>query len=308
MTIAILRVGTPLLAGIAVLASGISPLSPVGAQTSWVKPVDSRPSAGYFDRSYVQSQDRQHLGVDLPMPSGTSVKSPVSGIVITNATDHHDIMQAYLVIRDSATNQEHILGHISSDLKRGSKVSEGQTVGFVRDWGRNSHVHWGVNSRSIAAAMGFSNEGEWGWGRAPTAVTTQQAASRGWMDAWNAGVRLSSAPSRPALSPVEPSPRSAVPAGIPSTPLNTLPGRSSEPGARLPGPRVAITWSSVSGATEYDLSVRDLTDKKSLSIDRLSRTYHSVRVKSGNTYRWSVKACNQAGCSEASDRLYFTAQ
>jgi surface antigen len=63
-------------------------------------------------------------------------------------------------------------------------------------------------------------------------------------------------------------------ASLPATPRNTLPGRTNEPGTSLSG----------------------------------SRTFHIVKVRPGHTYRWTVKACNAAGCSEASERLFFSAQ
>jgi murein DD-endopeptidase MepM/ murein hydrolase activator NlpD len=293
-----------LIGAISVLAFSVS----AAAQSSWVRPVNASPSAGYFDPSYTASENRQHLGVDLPAARNTPVRSPIEGTVVLNRTGARDIMQAYLVIRDTGSGHEHVLGHISSALNKGDPVARGQVVGQVRDWGTNSHVHWGINKVSVASAMGFTDEGEWGWGRAPTAVTARQAASRGWIDAWNSGASTASPPRGVASPGSNSTSGSPATAGIPAKPRNTLPGKPDEPGARMTGSSVTINWSTVRGATEYDLSVRDVTDKKSLSIDRVARAFHIVRVKSGHTYRWSVKACNAAGCSEASERLYFTVQ
>lgn len=130
----------------------------------------------------------------------------------------------------------------------------------------------------------------------------------GWANPAPVQVQPTERPARPVQRRDETDSAQATPGNIPSTPRNTLPGGASEPGTRLPGSSVTISWSSVRGATEYDLSVRDMIDKQSLPVERLSRTYHIVRVKPGHTYRWNVKACNQAGCSTASERLYFTAQ
>ena len=281
----------------------------------WVKPYDASPSYGYFSTAYATSESRQHLGVDIGASAGSKVYSPVDGLVVEDKTAASDIMKAYMVIRDSATGQEHVLGHVTAVAGKNAKVTRGQEVARVRDWGTNSHVHWGVNTVSIAGAMGWFEEGEWGWGRAPVGVTRKQASGHGWVDPWNAGVSLvsqSSLSSRSTTaSPSSSGATSARSSGNlaatrPATPTRPLPGRNSDPGNTLPGERITISWGSVKDATEYDLSIRDMTDKKSVSVSRQSSTYYTLRAKSGHTYRWSVQACNEAGCSEASERLYFT--
>lgn len=94
----------------------------------------------------------------------------------------------------------------------------------------------------------------------------------------------------------------------PDTPGNLLPGQGSAPGTALPGKKITMTWGSVAGATGYDLKVRDMTDKRSAASETLTSSYYSLKVKSGHTYRWSVRACNDAGCSAESADLYFTAK
>ena len=142
----------------------------------------------------------------------------------------------------------------------------------------------------------------------PSGGPSQLVDVAGWANPAPTSRQAASPQTRPTQSTTASSSSQSAAASIPSTPRNTLPGRSSEPGTRLSGSSVTISWSSIRGATEYDLSVRDMTDKKSLPIDRLSRTYHIVRVRPGHTYRWSVKACNAAGCSDATERLYFNMQ
>lgn len=303
-----------------ILALGVSQAFPPASQivdaaepvAAWIKPYNSGPpqDGRFFDPGYVVSENRQHLGVDLSALPLKAVVSPVDGEVVTNATSNPDIMQAYLVIRESGTNFEHVLGHISSSLVSGDVVFRGKRVGTIRDWGLRSHVHWGVNRKSVAGAMGYTKEGEWGWGRAPAAVSLDQARNRGWIDPLNPRIAEAVSPSRSQSTTTRTTQTGpgATSASIPSTPRNASPGRSSEPGSQLSGSSVTIRWATVRGAVEYDLSVRDLTDKRSFPIDRVSRTYHIVRVKPGHTYRWSVQACNAAGCSDASERLYFNMQ
>lgn len=286
------------------------------AKLEWVRPVGGSVSYGYFDPRYHQgdalSDKRQHLGSDLRGKAGQSVIAPVSGTVVVNNTSVSDIMQAYLVIKDSATGHDHVLGHITSSYRKGQKVEQGQIVGSIRDWGSNSHVHWGVNSVSVESAQGWSSEGQWGWGRAPFAATASQAASRGWIDPFSAGATILSSPSSANAQPPSPASssttRSSSRGSLPATPQRMMPGKSSPPGTTLPGSRIVMTWGSVAGATTYELRVRDMTDRRSAANETMSQTYYSLGVRAGHTYRWSVRACNDSGCSASSDDLYFTAR
>lgn len=152
----------------------------------WIAPVRIvSVAATYFDKDYPSSQDRQHLGVDLPAAVGTEVRSPVAGVVSTNATSTPDVMESYLTIREDVSGAEHVLGHISSTLKVGQRVTPGKVVGVIRAWPdqpKRSHVHWGVNKVSVAGYMGDFVGGKWGWGRAPPSATEAQASGYGWMN------------------------------------------------------------------------------------------------------------------------------
>lgn len=136
-------------------------------------------SSGYFDPNYPPSQDRQHLGIDILAPVGAAVYAPVEGDVVIDHTGAPDIMQAYLVIH-ARNGFEHVLGHITSTVRRGAHVRAGQQVGIIRAWPgqpARSHVHWGVNRFGVAQAI----RGDWGWGRAPMTATKVDAAARGWI-------------------------------------------------------------------------------------------------------------------------------
>jgi murein DD-endopeptidase MepM/ murein hydrolase activator NlpD len=139
-------------------------------------------SANFFDRNYALEFNRQHLGVDIAAPNGSTVVSPVYGKVIFNNTDTADSFGAYIVVEDFNTGWQHIVGHISSNLEVGAIVSAGQKIGNIRTAGTGPHVHWGVN-RDVVGALGFDSSGnEWGWGRAPKSVTRSDAESKGWLD------------------------------------------------------------------------------------------------------------------------------
>lgn len=135
---------------------------------------------GFFNESYARSSQRQHLGVDIPLPVQTPVYTPVEGEVVANRTSASDVMQAFLVIREPS-GSEQVFGHISSNLQVGDRLSAGMLIGFIRPWPgepRRSHLHWGVNSTGVLQAM----TGDWGFGRAPISVSREQASSRGWID------------------------------------------------------------------------------------------------------------------------------
>lgn len=182
----------------AVVATG-----PAHARTDWTDPVAGMTlTCGFLDPNYIRTpcrangtQDarnswRQHLGADFRASAGTRVVAPVSGqIVISNASASTPAEAAYLVIRDSATREEHVLGHITSTLRVGATVNRGDPVGSVANWGSNSHLHWGFNVGSVVTAMqartpclrdGVTQSCQWGWGKAPYEATEQQVRSQGW--------------------------------------------------------------------------------------------------------------------------------
>lgn len=137
---------------------------------------------GFFDQNYRQSENRQHLGVDLPSPAGTSVVSPIDGEVVFNRTQGTAASSAFLIIRDTNTGAEHVLGHIASSLSLETIVRRGEVIGTIKDWGANSHVHWGINTHGVPRAVQSGPGGDWGWGRGPASVTQAQALARGWVE------------------------------------------------------------------------------------------------------------------------------
>lgn len=137
-------------------------------------------SVGFFDPDYPKawSPPAQHLGIDIPAADGEEVLAPVSGIVVINETDRSEPFQMYLVIRDAITGEEHVLGHIESQLPVTALVVAGDVVGIVRRAGTGPHLHWGINTIGVAQSMGSG----WGWGRAPQHSSRADAFARGWVD------------------------------------------------------------------------------------------------------------------------------
>ena len=148
--------------------------------TEVLDPLSSmRLTAGYLDPVYRASQNRQHLGADYGAPVGTEVRSPVTGVVVSNNTlDTEDGNLKRVIIRDGATGHEHVLGHIDSDLEEGVTVQQGDVVGSIVSAGTGPHLHWGINRTGVSDAMGHG----WGWGRAHANATQEEAEARGWAD------------------------------------------------------------------------------------------------------------------------------
>lgn len=93
---------------------------------------------------------------------------------------------------------------------------------------------------------------------------------------------------------------------LPSRPGSPSPGTARSPGERVDGTRVTIGWRAVSGATEYDFGIRDMMTNELVVDERTARTSFSARLRYDRTYRWNVRACNEAGCSSFTDPLYFS--
>ena len=153
-------------------------------------------SAGIFDESYLKDprtwgedgKPRQHLGVDIPADHGSDVVSPVRGEVIFNNTSVESAFKAYIVIKDSETGDEHVLGHIKSNLQVGVIVEPNDIVGTIQTAGTGAHLHWGLNvsEGGVEGAKGpHPKGGDWGWGRAPEHATKTEANERGWRDPLN---------------------------------------------------------------------------------------------------------------------------
>ena len=115
----------------------------------------------------------------------------------------------------------------------------------------------------------------------------------------------------PTPTPTPPPPPASrpTPAPVPSVPAMpgvVGPGSTREPGPEQPDTRVTLQWSPVSGASEYDLGLRDLATGQLLFDRRVSGTSQRITLQPGGRYRWNVAACNAAGCSRFTAPLHFT--
>ncbi len=92
---------------------------------------------------------------------------------------------------------------------------------------------------------------------------------------------------------------------IPATPGNPSPGNTSSPGPVTAGTSVTLSWNASSGATYYDLGVRDISSNTLVVDQTVNGNSLTVGLSAGRQYRWNVAACNSAGCSAFTTQLYF---
>ena len=63
-------------------------------------------------------------------------------------------------------------GHVLSDRVEGQSVEAGDIIGTIKDWGGNSHLHFGMNRDLI----------EDNWGLMPPGTSLREIQSLGWLD------------------------------------------------------------------------------------------------------------------------------
>ena len=92
---------------------------------------------------------------------------------------------------------------------------------------------------------------------------------------------------------------------LPATPGNPAPGAASSPGPTLASNAVTLSWGAVSGATSYELGVRDVASGNLVVNASTSATSYTATLTAGKQYRWNVAAANTAGLSAYTAVLYF---
>lgn len=99
----------------------------------------------------------------------------------------------------------------------------------------------------------------------------------------------------------------------PSPPTLISPGYSSSPGEEIDTLTPTFYWNAVSGADYYALYIRDM-DSNTIIFDSeedygpiygTSFALPSGYLNDGTHYRWNMRAHNDVGWSDYSDRLYF---
>src|ERR1017187_5228074 len=91
----------------------------------------------------------------------------------------------------------------------------------------------------------------------------------------------------------------------PATPTSTSPGSTSSPGPVQSSSTVTLSWGASTGATSYELAVRDIASGSLVIDTTTSFTSYSASLSAGKTYRWDVAAINSTGESSFTTALYF---
>jgi len=92
---------------------------------------------------------------------------------------------------------------------------------------------------------------------------------------------------------------------VPNKPTGTDPGTTSSPGPILSSRTVTLDWSSVSGATYYEVGVKDIASGTLVVDTQTSSSRYTTTLAAGRQYRWNVAAGNSAGLSSYTTPLYF---
>lgn len=91
-----------------------------------------------------------HKGIDLAMPEGTELYSPVDGVV-KNIVDYGDKNLGKGIFIETNDNQTVIMGHLSDfKVEVGDVVKEGQIVALSGNTGRSTgaHLHLGMKDEN----------------------------------------------------------------------------------------------------------------------------------------------------------------
>jgi murein DD-endopeptidase MepM/ murein hydrolase activator NlpD len=101
-----------------------------------IKPVNASPGSPFGPR-----HGQAHNGTDFPVPQGTSVRAPQSGIISQTGSDK---MNGNYVVVKSGSNK-HFLLHLSQiNVSNGQRVNKGEVVGLSGNTGHSTgpHLHW----------------------------------------------------------------------------------------------------------------------------------------------------------------------
>ncbi len=147
----------------------------------------------FYDRRFPGfNGGREHLGVDLSATPGTTVYAVCDGVVVSTNAGFADLVSAVVVVEhecDEPLGKVYAYyGHVNSVLLQSESVTAGGVIGTVRDWGWNSHLHYGLSMQLME-----------NWGLVPSGPSLQSLQEQGWLNPMNYFVANSV---RPPVQPV----------------------------------------------------------------------------------------------------------
>lgn len=125
---------------------------------------------------------------------------------------------------------------------------------------------------------------------------------------WNTGVsKTTTTGTKVNLTPVwyfKVGSATPAPSSYPST---ITPSQTAAPGAVVSGTSQSITWSTVTNASSYKISIRDTTTGALILNDysQNGTSYTASGLVKGHYYKFDMLACNTTGCSSRSPNHYF---
>ncbi len=129
-----------------------------GFLQAWVWPSKGRISGVFGSQRILNGEAKSHhAGVDVAVPTGTTVVAPADGVVSLAAKDFY--YTGGTLMLDHGHGVSSIMVHLSKLLvKKGQKVKQGEPVALSGMTGRATgpHLHWGVtwfNAKVDAALL-----------------------------------------------------------------------------------------------------------------------------------------------------------
>ncbi|MBF0108779.1 MAG: DUF1566 domain-containing protein [Magnetococcales bacterium] len=288
-----------------VLAPSTEASRPIVWPRAWTQPLDDdlRVTAEYgaFGKDcsnadltavytyYLDSGRLEHLGLDLSAAAGKVVKSIAPGKVIYSGKMWTEKWADVILVEHWTTSAETftaVYGHLNSSVKKGDEVKAGDQLGTVYNLPSpyGSHLHFGVAKDRQTSVPGFSSDNN----------STNGACTQ------HPGVTINPETFLQGRSPADVAPTNAKLA----IPINLTPGSETSPGSTVGSGQVTLSWSSVTGATYYEVIVKD-TDTGSSQSTTVKTTSYSSNLVPGKKYQWYVSACNGNGCSKHTLGQYF---
>lgn len=97
----------------------------------------------------VTGKANNHTGIDIPAPSGTSIKAAKSGVVTTST--YNSSYGNYVVVSHSDGTSTLYAHMVRRGVSKGQTVSQGQTIGYVGTTGSSTgnHLHFEVRVNGV---------------------------------------------------------------------------------------------------------------------------------------------------------------
>lgn len=127
-----------------------------------VTPLSNMPSIAnncHLGGSCAGSSGTVHTGVDYLSKSGTQVRAICDGTVKYSKAPSSDIWSRFVVIEHPNCGGYSKLyayyGHVNWNSK--TAVKRGDVIGSVSDWGKNSHLHFGLATKLFNTGWGYQS-------------------------------------------------------------------------------------------------------------------------------------------------------